>query len=193
MKIWQAWLLVVGLALFTIPINWTHFGGLKSVAKFGPVHFVDACIGKFPIAHAYLTKIHPWVDAACYSYIPICITIVCCCTMTFKMKSMTNQIAPNVGLSSIKLELRRITKLTIALSLVFILLTFPSMTVITIYRANQGSAMDPYMTVIIFISVTLALLSHSVNIFVYMAISKQFREDMYKRITCGSGMVAPTG
>lgn len=185
MQIWQAWLVVVLLGLLAASGNWSHLGALSRRANPGPVYFEESCIGKFPAAQFYLKSIHPLVSAAYYSYIPMAILTICSIVMSFKMKRLGSQIAPSGASSTALKDVLRITRLTLALSGLFIFATFPMMVSLPILRMRLSSFTGKrseaiqisLLVAVVTVLSSVVLINHAFNLFIYMAFSKQFRKE----------------
>ena len=176
--------------------NWYIFGGIDNVKEGSHVISLvgDSCLGRNDELKFYHKYIVPWVDLSLYSFLPGVILLVTNIAISVKLCRIDNDFGPGtISNASEKIKSqksRKITAMALSLALIFIVTTTPLTVVWSLFHmAITSGGIEKLSTLKLAIAlpltITLSLLNHCVNLFMYMIFSKDIRHDVKNVFTCG--------
>lgn len=130
----------------------------------------------------FLNNIAPWLSAAFYAYIPVIILIICTAGIVLQIwKARSKRMAMSEGNTNVQSgkmndEVLRVTISVVTIVIAFLILSVP-LTAFYIIVFATGEFLDPTPTTELVEAIVLALglSNHSVNFFLYVMTSANFR------------------
>ncbi|CAH1775163.1 unnamed protein product [Owenia fusiformis] len=153
--------------------QWEAVGNVTSL--------VSVCGHPSP-AYAYFeTYVRPWIAMALYAYIPVIVVVICNLSIVLRLRKLRKKIKPDTIVSDrnqpkIKSSM---TIMFISVSLVFLILVVPSITVIVSQpiwvKTDEDKAVSKLLSAI---TENMVYVHHGINFYLYCLTGKRFRAEV---------------
>ena len=185
----------ISLTTFVVlALNWHIFGGLRIAWE----HVGDpdpwaVCKGATATIEKYMSKIYPWLDSAIYSFIPSLGLVIANGAIVAKF-CMSRKTRSDVTQTTMSKNSRQVTIMAVSLAALYLVTTIPAVISLGLLRAldeNASLYTNLKLYTIVNILSCFSYINHSCNMILYLAFSKEIRNDVARLVTCKKAMVQP--
>ena len=191
----KAILVVALVTLLACAINFYAFGGMKPEENLQHAYILLQCSGRNNIIHLYFTMIFPWVDFAVYFMIPAVVLLFFNILIIKKVmheklrkqKSSPDESSDNKSQQTgqaLNKYGRHLTRLSIALSVSFVILVGPfNLWHLALYFGAGDEMTNSAQTLVGNVTQILTMMNHCVNFIFYVICIPSLRKDLLAKVS----------